>query len=280
MPEWHSKNDKETRGIMNLKQLLQSSVERFSHRIAILMGERRISFSQLEEDSNRVANALRQMGVGKGDRVATIQASNPEFVTVFFGILKLGAIVVPLDSRYVPDELDNIFRDCQPKVLVADNPPLASLVAVLPRFPSIKHIITIDPELEGQFTSYRQIIAASPAIAVNTPIEPDDIASSISSRAAIFTGVCPRYPARSRYPLTSRIIAPASCRVNGDTLSATSSMISTSNPPSPNIMTGPNCRSLAIPIITATPGDAIFCTETPCRLACGCCWLLLSRISR
>ena len=162
---------------MNLNQLLQSSVERFNRRTAILMGERRVSFNQLEEDSNRVANALKQMGIGKGDRVATIQASNPEFVTVFFGILKLGAIVVPLDSRYVPDELDNIFRDCQPKVLVADNPPLASLVAVLPRFPSIKHIITIDPELEGQFTSYRQIIAASPAIAVNTPIEPDDIAT-------------------------------------------------------------------------------------------------------
>ena len=162
---------------MNLIQLLENSVKRFGKKTAILMGEKQVSFNKLEEDSNRVANALKRMGVGKGDRVATIQASNPEFVTIFFGILKLGAIVVPLDSRYVPDELDNIFRDCQPKVLVADNPPLASLVPALSRFPSIEHVITIDPELEGQFTSYRQIIASSPATSINTPVEPDDMAT-------------------------------------------------------------------------------------------------------
>jgi long-chain acyl-CoA synthetase len=108
--------------------------------------------------------------------VATIQASNPEFVTVFFGILKLGAIVVPLDSRYVPDELENIFRDFQPKVLVADNPPLASLIPHLPRFGSIRHVITFDPELEENFTGYRQILAENAPDAGN-PVAPDDTAT-------------------------------------------------------------------------------------------------------
>jgi long-chain acyl-CoA synthetase len=162
---------------MNLNQLLENSARCYGNKTAILMGERRVSFNELEEDSNRVASALSQMGVIKGDRVATIQASNPEFITVFFGILKLGAIAVPLDSRYVADELDNIFRDCQPKVLAVDNPPLAPLIPALPRFPSIEHVITLDPEIEEQFTSYRQIIADNTAAPVNTKVEPDDIAT-------------------------------------------------------------------------------------------------------
>ncbi len=162
---------------MNLIQMLENAARSYGDKTAILLGERRVSFQELEDTSNKVANALLQMGVEKGDRVATMQSSNPEFVTVFFGILKTGAIAVPLDSRYVADELDSLFRDCQPKVFVADNPPLASLVPALPRFRSIKHVITIDPELDGRFISYNQIVYENPPKAVDIRVEPDDPAT-------------------------------------------------------------------------------------------------------
>ncbi|HEY97452.1 MAG TPA: long-chain fatty acid--CoA ligase [Dehalococcoidia bacterium] len=162
---------------MNLVQMLENAARKYGDKTAITMGERRVSYNKLEETSNRVASALIKLGVEKGDRVATMQSSNPEFVTVFFGILKVGAIAVPLDSRYVADELDRLFRDCQPRVLVADNPPLASLVPALPRFDSIKHIITIDPELDGRFISYNQIVYENPAEPVVVNIEPNDPAT-------------------------------------------------------------------------------------------------------
>jgi long-chain acyl-CoA synthetase len=161
---------------MNLKLIMESAAERFAGKTAIVMGERRVSFTELEETSNKVAHALIKMGIQKGDRVATIQSSNPEFVTVFFGIIKAGAIAVPLDARYVVDELDKILNDCQPKVLVAEDPPLAALVSSLSRFGSIKHIIDASSQHEGQFTSYQQIISNSPAQRVNIEIAPDDIA--------------------------------------------------------------------------------------------------------
>ena len=161
---------------MNLKSVMENAASRFAGKTAIVMGERRLSFNYLEETSNRVANALIGMGVKKGDRVATMQSSNPEFITVFFGIIKAGGIAVPLDSRYVADELYNIFQDCRPKVLVAENPPLESLILALPRFDSIKHVITFDDIFEGQFTSYRQIIADYPATGTDVDIAPDDAA--------------------------------------------------------------------------------------------------------
>jgi long-chain acyl-CoA synthetase len=161
---------------MNLKLMLESAAERFAGKTAIVMGERRVSYTELEEAANKVANTLIKMGIGKGDRVATIQSSNPEFVTVFFGIIKAGGIAVPLDARYIADELVNIFDDCQPKVLVAESPALDSLVPALPRFGSIKHIIDASSRYEGKFLSYEHIVAASPPQMVNTELVPDDIA--------------------------------------------------------------------------------------------------------
>jgi len=161
---------------MNLKSMLENTTARFADKTAIIMGERRVPFSRLQEDSNRVAHALIKMGVKKGDRVAMIQGSNPEFVSIFFGIMKAGGIAVPLDSRYVADELVSLFNDCRPEVLVIENPPLESLLPALPRFDSIKHIITINTKHDGQFNSYQQIMMKNPSSDVNVAIAPEDVA--------------------------------------------------------------------------------------------------------
>jgi len=156
--------------------MLDRAAGRFPDKTAIVIGERRVSYAELAADANKVAQALIKMGVRKGDRVATIQPSSPEFVSVFFGILKAGAIAVPLDARYVADELDNLFRDCRPKVLVTEDPPLESLLPALPRFKSIKHIIDMSARHEDKFTSYRQLIASSPKSPVDVDSAPEDIA--------------------------------------------------------------------------------------------------------
>lgn len=161
---------------LELKSLLAGTARRYSGKTAIAMAERRVTFAQLEADSNRVARALIKMGVKKGDRVATIQASNPEFVSIFFGIIKAGGIAVPLDSRYVPDELACLFNDCHPRVLVIEDPPLESLLPALSRFDSIKHIITVSTEHDGRFTSYQDILAKNPPENVEVPLYPEDIA--------------------------------------------------------------------------------------------------------
>jgi long-chain acyl-CoA synthetase len=157
--------------------MLAGTARRYAEKTSITMGERQVTFAELEADSNRVSRALMNMGVKKGDRVATIQASNPEFVSIFFGIIKAGGIAVPLDARYVPDELASLFNDCHPKVLVIEDPPLQSLMPALDRFNSIKHIITVNNEYNGRrYTSYKDILAKNSPEKIDVPIDPEDIA--------------------------------------------------------------------------------------------------------
>jgi long-chain acyl-CoA synthetase len=162
---------------MELKSMLADTVRRNGGKTAIAMGGRQVTFAELEAESNRVANALMKMGVKKGDRVATIQASNPEFVSIFLGIIKVGGIAVPLDARYVPDELASLLNDCRPRVLVIEDPPLQSLMSALDRFDAVEHIITVNSEYSGRrFTSYKDILAKNSPENVDVPLAPEDIA--------------------------------------------------------------------------------------------------------
>jgi len=81
--------------------------------------DRRFTFSQLNEASNQVAAGLTKTGLKKGDRVGLLMMNSHEFVSAFFAIAKLGAVIVPLNVRLVPDELEFILKDSGVSVLLA-----------------------------------------------------------------------------------------------------------------------------------------------------------------
>ena len=80
---------------MNLKAMLEETAKHYGEKTAIALGDRRLSYAELDEASNKVANALIKMGVSKGDRVAMLLPNSPEFVIIYFGIIKISAIAVP-----------------------------------------------------------------------------------------------------------------------------------------------------------------------------------------
>ncbi len=160
---------------MNLKLMLEKTAGKFGDRTAILLGSRRVTYAELDRDSNRVANALIKLGAGKGDRVAMLINNSPEFVTVYFGISKSGAIAVPLDTRYKIDELASVCNDCRPKVLVAEHSLIEPLLPAMSRLESFEHIIDLDQEHAGQFLSYRHILAANSAQKPGIDLAPDDL---------------------------------------------------------------------------------------------------------
>ncbi|MFC2002189.1 class I adenylate-forming enzyme family protein [Chloroflexota bacterium] len=162
---------------MTLNLMLEKTVKRYANKTAIVLGERRVSYAELDKDSNKLANALIKMGVRKGDRVAMLLPNSPEFVTVYLGIIKTGAVAVPLDTRYKANELAFLFDNCQPKVLVSESPILEPLIPALSRFDSIEQVIGLNSGSEGQILSYREIMATSPAQSVEVELTPDDIAT-------------------------------------------------------------------------------------------------------
>jgi long-chain acyl-CoA synthetase len=161
---------------MNLKLMLEQSAKRYGGKTVVVMGDSRLSYAQLDEASNKVANALIGVGVGKGDRVAMLLSNSPEFVTTYFGVVKIGGVAVLLDTKYKLTELTSLFNDSQPKVLVTESPLLEPIGPALSGFKSIAQVIEVGSEYKGQFLNYQEIMATSSSRPVAVELEPEDTA--------------------------------------------------------------------------------------------------------
>ncbi len=166
-----------TRQTKTLKLMLEETAKQYGGKTTVIYGDRRLSYAELDEASNKVANALIKMGVSKGDRVAMLLPNSPEFAVIYFGIIKISAIAVPLDTKYKVGELASLFDDSRPKVLVTESPFLEPLIPILPGFKYIEHVIDLSSRHEGRFLSYQEIMAASSARKVKVEPEPKDIAN-------------------------------------------------------------------------------------------------------
>ncbi|GAA1002535.1 long-chain-fatty-acid--CoA ligase [Acrocarpospora pleiomorpha] len=103
----------------NLASLLETTASTYPDRIAIVVGERRMTYRQLDEAANQVANLLVSCGVVPGDKVALTCPNIPEFTSIYFGILKSGAVVVPLNFLLKRREFAYHLQDSDAKVLFA-----------------------------------------------------------------------------------------------------------------------------------------------------------------
>ena len=85
---------------------------------ALIVGDRTVTYGELDARSNSVAQAFASAGVRTGDRVAFIDRNGAEFFEVMFGLAKLGAVGVPLNWRLAPAEMAHILTDCGATVVV------------------------------------------------------------------------------------------------------------------------------------------------------------------
>lgn len=106
----------------NLGLFLQKRAELGPQREALVEIERgrRFSYQELDQRANRIANAARALGVSRGDRVAFLMMNGAEYIESYFGLAKIGAVMVPLNWRLTPDELEFIIGDSGSKLLLYD----------------------------------------------------------------------------------------------------------------------------------------------------------------
>jgi fatty-acyl-CoA synthase len=98
--------------------LLDELAHEYGDRPALISAERRVSFAALGHDANRVAKGLARMGVSKGTRVGILMPNRPEWLACAFGALKLGALLVPLNTLLRQPELEYALRHADVGVLL------------------------------------------------------------------------------------------------------------------------------------------------------------------
>jgi long-chain acyl-CoA synthetase len=101
-----------------LPALLKDAARRCPHHIAVASGDRDLPFSTFDEVSDRIAGFLAAQGIEKGDRVGLCCPNSDVFALAYFGILKAGATVVPLNLSMNPKELSFVLQDARVRGLI------------------------------------------------------------------------------------------------------------------------------------------------------------------
>jgi long-chain acyl-CoA synthetase len=153
---------------VNIKEMLERAASEVPQKTAIILGSQRVSYRELDENSNRVANALIKLGIKKGDHVAILMSCTPEWVINYFGVVKAGAMAVPFDIRIKAPELESKLLDSDSKILITEERFSSTLSSVLPNIPVLEQVMEIDTD------SYSGMVAGSSPISPSVDIKDDD----------------------------------------------------------------------------------------------------------
>lgn len=140
---------------------------------AITFQDRTITFGEIDERSSRVAQGLREAGVGEQDRIAFLDKNCPEYFETLFGGAKLNAVNVAVNWRLAPPEITYTINDAQAKVLFVGEefaPAVDQIEAEL----AVSKIIVLGKHPKHE--SYEDWIARFPATDPGTESAPDEVA--------------------------------------------------------------------------------------------------------
>ena len=133
--------------VRSLGKMLEEVAKKQKKKQAILFENREVSYRELDENANKIANGLKSLGINKGDRVALMMPNIPDFIYAFFGIQKLGAVAVPFNTMYKGREIIHILNDCGARAIITMTNFANLINEVREDVPTLEHVI-----LTGQRT--------------------------------------------------------------------------------------------------------------------------------
>jgi amino acid adenylation domain-containing protein len=137
---------------MRVEQFLTDSARRFGDKVALVAGDARVSYRELDRASDRLAGALVAHGIARGDRVIVFMDNCPEAVVAIFAALKAGAVFSPINPSTKAEKLAYVINDCRARALVTHDKLRAVANAALAEAPSIEVTVVAgarEPTLRG-----------------------------------------------------------------------------------------------------------------------------------
>lgn len=175
-------------------------------RIAILFEDQRITYAALAAQVNRLAGALRALGIGEEDRVLLRSPSIPPALVVNFAVIRLGAVIVPISPLFSRAELAHVASSTEAAALVVAAPLLEEVEQARAQLEAIRHVIVIGGDAAliraKGFTPYADLMAQA-----HPPVEPvrrDRLAVSV----LLFTSGTTGLPKGTAHVMEEALVVP------------------------------------------------------------------------
>ncbi|MDR3655456.1 MAG: acyl-CoA synthetase [Mycobacterium sp.] len=177
---------------LNIADLAEHAIDAVPDRVALISGDEKLTYAELEEKANRLAHYLMDQGVKKDDKVGLYCRNRIEIVIAMLGIVKAGAILVNVNYRYVEGELRYLFDNSDMVALVHERQYADRVANVVPDTPNVKTILVIEDGSDKDYQHYGGVEFYS-AIAQGSP-ERDFGERSADDIYLLYTGGTTGFP--------------------------------------------------------------------------------------
>jgi len=161
---------------MDLGQMLARTAAQQPQKTAMIFHDQTTSYADLDARANQVANALIGLGIQPGDRVGLLIHNLPLFVEAYYGILKAGATVVPMNVLYKAGEVAYIMQDSGAKALLTFGPFTQVALAAKAETPTLHTVIAAVPQEVPGALAWAATIGAAATTPPSVTVNPDDVA--------------------------------------------------------------------------------------------------------
>ena len=160
---------------MNLGRYVSRSARHYRSSTALIFGDRKYTYEELDRRTNRLAQGLSALGLKKGDRVAIQSWNRPEIVETEVACYKAGMVRIPINARLSAAEAIEILNDAEAVAFITDQKHGEEVLSRGGTLDTLKRFICLDAPLEGKIR-YETLLAESPDDLPDVDVEPDDLA--------------------------------------------------------------------------------------------------------
>ena len=160
---------------MNLGRYVSRTAKYFPDHIAILFEGKQISYKELDQRTNRLAQGLFALGLKRGDRVAIQSWNRSEIAETEVACYKAGMVRIPINARLSAAEAMGILNNAEAKALIGDKPHLEPVLDNRQSLETVRHFINVDAALGGTIF-YAALLADNRDTPPVVEVEPDELA--------------------------------------------------------------------------------------------------------
>jgi 4-hydroxybenzoate-CoA ligase len=132
------------------------------HKVAVYTEFRNYTYNNIQKMTNKTANALRELGVRVDDRVMVLMLDVPQFYAVFWGIIKIGAVPIPVNTMLTPEDYEYYLNDSRARVLIVSEQLIQIITQIKGDLLYLRDLVVIS-ETEGAHIPFRQKYRHAPA---------------------------------------------------------------------------------------------------------------------
>ncbi|ETI69012.1 acyl-CoA synthetase [Neobacillus vireti] len=145
-------------GNINFSSVVNKWAEENPYKEVIVYENKRITYKELNDRVNALAQGLLSLGIEQGDRVGILVYNCSEFFETIFAVNRIGAIFLPLNFRLAPDELAYILGNAGAKALISEDDFHNEIDSIRENLPELQHYVSLSVTEDKSWKSYQKLI--------------------------------------------------------------------------------------------------------------------------